>query len=376
MRPALRILLLAVPVLLGPVLAAAPDSPEARLSAWAGPDAGPLNLTVDRMTHFLQAWAVDPKQGATAEWRPWLEGMLKAKSLRVRVWAMARLLEAGFPERGGDWIDAVHMHRRATTEYQSGYSNRALVPPPALPGVNMPPAWLLLPETPFLAGCFKELQAKPQKFLTEERYDALAYNLRPCHRDTLLAIAGASEAPPVLDMLHTRINTSDQVARDPYKDRVWRLVHDWLTAWGSASDFDAFRAAQPRNIFIEKEAQILEDELRAVPAFWASVEWADTHRGSEKFGPAPSGTPSFAKLDAIPVAPERARSRRNGCDLLMRVGFDGDGTIQHLRPLPAPWLCLFGPPMLRAAAQWSITGGASGTEEQEIVEPIALEVRP
>ncbi|HJW44092.1 MAG TPA: hypothetical protein VJ463_06530 [Geothrix sp.] len=320
---------------------------------WAGEDAAARGFTRDQLLAFMEARSADIRAGRQAPWSDWLKGLGTARSANLRIWALARRVEAGDYSGYLDFRKAAIAHVRNMTRLGGGETEGDFTDPPRGFLYPMPGVLRLHPDSPFWLSLRKALAATPNRHVDEGMYVIWCHGTHPSQRDLILEVA--SRVMVSADVLHS--------TPDPWVDPRFWILTDWAVTWGMPEDFDAIRQALP-----EGPSRVAFDRIRRsldeIPAFFSRRPEppAPWKAPVQVPGPPPSSKADPVSFDfsqiriqvqpAPPGYPWEAKNRKLMNLLVMDMVVDTEGRPLSCRPLPGPFLGFFAPTGAAFGLRW------------------------
>lgn len=332
-------------VLASTFLAAQPGKLPAKVAAvWTGePEAEQA---------FMSARSIDIKAGRLPEHAAFLKRVSESKYSEVRIWALARMVEAGDLARYLDLAKELGEHIRKTVMADEGqgvapfkWSNSGRAPD-------------IHPSSPFYAALEQSIREDPDRTVADGLYVVWCYNTLPNQRPLIYEIARHVQAP---------VSLRNPVA-DPWNDPRFWIVTDWALAWGEPEDFEKLPQVMGSER-ARREFERIATAVTRIPGFFAC------HNGTPLFdrvnpsfpsGPGPVEAtgpdtkpepPWFqqVKVSYQPPAPRypvEARTRRLMANLEIQILLDTQGKVCGARAAPGPFLAFFAPTGLEYASRW------------------------
>lgn len=327
------------------------------LPGWAGKDAVEAGFTEPQVRAFLTARATDLRAGVREPWASWLRGLDRASNPSVKVWALARRLEAGELGVFTAFQTAAFDHTLGISKRESGRSGALVADPPGLCGLSMPPTLRIHPESVFWRSFEKTLREGALDQLGPAAYSVWCYGTYPGQRE-LVHLAASKVVPRPLP---------GRPEPSPWNDPRFWIVVDWAFAWGTREDFRFLEEALPkgpaREVFagLARTAGELPGFLDQAPALLEGEGRSHgAPAGSGKEPGNPSEPPLLITFSAIKVAhmpppppyPAEAKLRRMMTHLHLMISIDREGKPIGVRPLPGPWMAFFAPAGISYAMNW------------------------
>jgi Gram-negative bacterial TonB protein C-terminal len=316
---------------------------------WAGSETPDFNPA--KLESFLDDYSKNLSAGRLELWNSWLRALAVSKSLQIRTWAQARLLEAGDFKWFPNFEAALVNHARAISQMTSGLVKETLVDPP--PNANMPSTYRLDRESSFWPAFEKTIRQKEDLELDAGFYCVWCFSTNRSQRALIFDLA--TQTKPKITARNPKL--------DPWNDPRFWIVTDWALSWGSHEDFEALSTRFPEGNARYEFKRIFR-RVEGVPIFWSGPGLSVSARNPDdkptNLKNAPVVDFDFSEIKvsrqpSSPLYPAEAKARKMINDLSVEMCVDPQGKVFGARPSPGPWLSFFASSAIDYAARWEFT---------------------
>lgn len=311
---------------------------------------------------FLDAREQHVRAGRTQPHLDMLKAMVASKDVTKRLWALARLVEAGDMDSYVSYGEAMVQHVRGTVQAGSGLGEAKARPAWEVIGAGAPDATHLSAKSPFWLSLAKTLQEEPDAPVDSLLYSVWCYNTAPEHRELIELVARRIKSKLTLQ--------SREI--DPWSDPRFWIVTDWAIVWGDEEDFARLEQLI-QDQTARREFKRRFDELRKIQAFLPCLSANRAQREKTSNSQEPSAVPkemaerlktfqgaapiTFSNVKIMtqprtPAYPREAQGRRLMADMAVEITIDPSGVPCMVRAKPGPFLVFFAPVCLEFSEGW------------------------
>lgn len=275
-------------------------------------EAEQLGFDAAAQERFWTDWRKDITAASRPEWRDLIVSCAKSPDPCLRLWALARQVEAGD-------VAALQAYGKRMAEQLASFQVAEpdwrltiLTGPDGLPGAS----WQIRRDSPFWKAFPERLAQRMDRDSWAQLYAIWSWNGAPEDRDAMTDLARRLADDPFHES-------------SSWEDPRFRMVMDWLCEFGERADWDRITGLWPKDSAAFQEASRLYEDLKGYPSFWGPV--CASGKVSLLSGPRPVLRGS-GRLFREALARKLGTRGRFGFEIC--IGHDG--RLSRCRPVPAP----------------------------------------
>lgn len=268
--------------------------------------------TVER---FWTAWRKDITSANQPEWRPLVESCANDQNTSLRLWGLARLVEAGRQDKIEPYGALMVQMLASLKKGDPDWRDSAFQGPARLPGAG----WQIRRDSPFWASFGKLVLSNDDGVVLARLYAIWSWNGSVQDKETIAKLASQIAR-----------STAPAAEASPWDDPRFWMVMDWLCEFGERSDWELITGLWPKEAGLYRAADDIYGNLKEIPAFWGPA--CSSHEGL----PLPKVRPVLHFSFRL-VRDEWAKRLNSRGRFEFDVCIGHDGKTSRCRPQPAPW---------------------------------------
>ena len=301
---------------------------ESPISQAALKEAVKLGFDPSTQERFWSAWRQDVTSASHPEWHALVLSCARSEDPCLRLWGLARLVEAGDPGAVEPYGKLMAAQLDAFRTGDPDWRRSLLAGPESLPGAS----WEIRRDSPFWKTFWASLDRATDLEALRRSYAIWSWNGAPEDRDALLGVM-------------SRLGADSSPGSDAWGDPRFRMVMDWLCEFGERADWDRITAMLPKGSGAFLEASRLYEDLKESPDFWGP---ACPDKGANALsGPRPVLRSSGRLFREAPAKKLETRGRFG-----FEICIGHDGRPSRCRPTPAPWAAEAATTGVRYISSW------------------------